>query len=57
MGSIPQRTAVHTDLGIKLDPISKITKAERPGSMRQVVEHLPNKREALISNPSTAKIK
>jgi hypothetical protein len=38
--------------GVKLDPISKITKAKRAGNVVQVVEHLLNKQETLVSTPS-----
>jgi hypothetical protein len=35
----------------------KIIKKKRAGGMAKAVEHLPNKRKALSSNPSTAKEK
>jgi hypothetical protein len=37
------------------DPTWKITKAERPGYVVQVVECLPNKSKALSSSASTTK--
>jgi hypothetical protein len=39
----------------RLSPI--ISRAKRAGGLGQVVEHLPDKHEALNSNPSTAKRK
>jgi hypothetical protein len=38
-----------------LDPISKITKVKRAGSMAQVVEYLHSKYKVLSSTPSTTK--
>jgi hypothetical protein len=49
---------VQAGLGIKRDPISKITSAMRAGGVTQVGEHLPSnlaKCGALSSNPSTTK--
>jgi hypothetical protein len=44
---------VQASLGIKGDPISKITTAKKDGGMGQAVEHLLYKQEALSSNTST----
>jgi hypothetical protein len=40
-------------LGIKQDPISKITNTKMAGGVAQVIEHLIIKPEALTSTPST----
>jgi hypothetical protein len=37
------------------DPLLKITKVKRVGGMAQIIACLLSKREALSSNPSTAK--
>jgi hypothetical protein len=42
-GKTNRRIMVQTRPGMKRDTISKITNAERAGSMAQVVEHLPTK--------------
>jgi hypothetical protein len=55
-GSINRRIAVLGGLGIKGDPISKITNIKRAGGVTQVV-YLSRKYKALNSNPSTAKKK
>jgi hypothetical protein len=52
-GNINSRIAVHSSLGIKGDPISKITNAKRAGGVAQRVEHLPSKHKALSSTPNT----
>jgi hypothetical protein len=39
------------------DPITKISNTKRTGRVAQVIQHLPSKREALISNTSTTKKK
>jgi hypothetical protein len=39
------------------DPISKITRAKRAGSVTQTAEQLPSQFKALSSNPSSAKKK
>jgi hypothetical protein len=41
----------------KPDPMPKVTRLKRIGDMGQVVEHLPNKHEALNSNSSITKQK
>jgi hypothetical protein len=56
-GSTNRRTVVQAGLGIKWDPISKITNTKRAGGVAQVVEHLPSKFEALSSNPNYRKKK
>jgi hypothetical protein len=38
------------------DPIRKIAKAKRAGSVVQGVEHLPSKHKTLSSNPNTEKV-
>jgi hypothetical protein len=45
-----RRITVQANLGKKQDPILK-----RSGGMVEMVEHLPSKCKALISNPSTTK--
>jgi hypothetical protein len=52
-GSTNRRITVQANLGIKWDPISKITKAKSTGNMTQVVEDLPDKCKAWSSTPST----
>lgn len=42
---------------IATDLIGKISKAKQVGNVIQVLKHLPNKHEALNSNPSTIKKK
>jgi hypothetical protein len=44
-------------LGIKRDPISKITKTKRAGGVAQVVECLPTKCKALSSKSKKKKKK
>jgi hypothetical protein len=51
-GSINRRIAVLGGLGIKGDPISKITNIKRAGGVTQVV-YLSRKYKALNSIPST----
>jgi hypothetical protein len=41
-------------LGIKRDPISKITRVKRAGGVAQEVECLPSQGEGLTSNSCTA---
>jgi hypothetical protein len=48
---------VQASLGKNQDPVSKIIRSKKAGGLAQVVEHLPSKCAALISNPSTAKQK
>jgi hypothetical protein len=43
--------------GVKQDPMSKISNAERAGRVAQEVEHLPGKREAMSTHFSITKIK
>jgi hypothetical protein len=50
-GSTNRRIIVQGCLGIKQNPISKITKAKRAGGVVQVVECLPSKYEALSFIP------
>jgi hypothetical protein len=52
-GSINKRMEVHAGLSPEQNPISKITRAKRDGSVVQALEYLPSKCEALNSNPST----
>jgi hypothetical protein len=52
--STTRRIMVQVSLGIKQDPISKITRAKRASGVTQVVEHLLRTWEALSSTPSTA---
>jgi hypothetical protein len=54
-GSVNRRTVAQAGLGLKQDPIFKITKAKRTGGIAQVAEHLPSKLKALSSNHGTAK--
>jgi hypothetical protein len=56
VGRTSRRIVVQASLGIKLDPISKITKIERASGVAQV-RVLPSKGKTLSSNPSTAKKK
>jgi hypothetical protein len=49
-GSINRRIEVQVSLGETRDPIRKIMKAKRSGSVAQVVEHLLSKCKALNSN-------
>jgi hypothetical protein len=56
-GAVAQACKPSYSGGKKQDPISKITEAQRAGSMVQMVECLPSKREALSSNQSTTKKK
>jgi hypothetical protein len=42
-------------LNKKRNPISKITRVKRDGSVAQAVECLPSKKKALSSNPSIVK--
>jgi hypothetical protein len=53
-GGINRRIIVQAGLGIKPDPISKITNAEGTGAVTQVVECLFSKPEALNSTPINA---
>jgi hypothetical protein len=53
--SINRRIRVHTGLGKKQNPISKVPRAKRARPRAQVVGHLPCKCEVLSSNSSTAK--
>jgi hypothetical protein len=46
-GSTNRILEVQASLGIKCDPISKITNAQRAGRVTQVVELLPSKCDAL----------
>jgi hypothetical protein len=48
---------VQTGLGIKQDPLLKITYTKRVGRVAQVVKHLPSKHEVLSSISSTTKKK
>jgi hypothetical protein len=43
--------------GRKQDPLSKITRAKRPGGVAQAVKYLPCKHEVLRTNSSTTKKK
>jgi hypothetical protein len=52
-GSTNKRIMVQAGLGVKRDPISKITKDKRAGGVAQVVKCLPNKCEALSSIPTS----
>jgi hypothetical protein len=52
-GSLNRRTAVHTGLGKKQEPISKISRAKKAGGMAQEVKRLPLEHGALSLNPST----
>jgi hypothetical protein len=47
--STNRRITVQACPGIKRDPISKITNAERAGGVSQMVEHPPSKCKALTS--------
>jgi hypothetical protein len=49
------RIEIQASLGIKRDPISKITKVRETGDVVQMVEHMPSKFETLHSTPSTTK--
>jgi hypothetical protein len=51
------RIIVQTNPGKKQDPISKIYRAKRAGSVVQGVEHLPSKCETLSSTPVPQKEK
>jgi hypothetical protein len=56
VSGISRKIMVEISLPEKKRPyLKKITKARRVRGMKQVVEHLPNKRKALGSNLSTAK--
>jgi hypothetical protein len=52
-GKLSRRIPVQASLDINVRPYLKITKVKRA----QVVEHLPSKRKALNSNPTTIKKK
>jgi hypothetical protein len=52
-GSVNRMIEVHTSLGIKEDPISKITRKQK--ELAQVVECLPTKFEALNSTSTANK--
>jgi hypothetical protein len=54
---LSRRLKVQSGPGKKPDPISKITRVKRAGSVTQEVACLSNKHEALSSNLSTAKKK
>jgi hypothetical protein len=54
-GSTNRRFKDQASLGIKLDPISKITNAERAGRVASVANCLHTKCNALNSIPSTVK--
>jgi hypothetical protein len=56
-GNPNKRVIVQASLGIKGDPISKITNTRRAGFVAQVVEPLPSKHETLSSTSSTKKKK
>jgi hypothetical protein len=47
MGTISRKIRVQADLGIKQDPVSKITKTKKAGYVAQEVENLPTKYKAL----------
>jgi hypothetical protein len=49
-----RRITVQVSQGNNQDPISKITRAKKTGSMAQAVEHLPKKHKALSLNSSDA---
>jgi hypothetical protein len=53
-GGINRRIIVQAGLGIKLDPISKITNAEGTSAVTQVAECLLSKPEALNSTLGNA---
>jgi hypothetical protein len=55
VGNLNRRIKVQTSLSKKQDPISKIARVKRAGSMIRVIENLASKLKALSSNPSTAK--
>jgi hypothetical protein len=46
-----------SDMGKKSDPVSKIIKVKKAGSVAPVTEYLPSKVEALSSNSRTIKKK
>jgi hypothetical protein len=48
---------VHTGLGKKQNPVSKVTRAKRARGMTQEVKHLSSHCKALSSNPNTARKK
>jgi hypothetical protein len=50
-GSTDKRITIQASLGIKRDPIFKITNAKRAAEVVQVVEHLPSKCKTLSSTP------
>jgi hypothetical protein len=51
VGSTSRRLVVQGSLGIKQDPVFKITQAKQAESMTQVVECLPGKHKAPTSIP------
>jgi hypothetical protein len=56
-GSTKRRIVIQVNLGIKQDPISKITNVKRTDEVAQVVEHLPRKHKAPEFNPQYHKNK
>jgi hypothetical protein len=51
VGSINERIATQADPGIKQDPISKITKAKRIGSVAEGAQCLPPQAQSPEFNP------
>jgi hypothetical protein len=54
-GSTNRRVTVLARLGIKEDPISKITERKKVDGVAPVLESLPTKCEVLSSNPGIKK--